>query len=171
MADFLSLLPLAKQAVDLLTKKGYKVTCAESCTGGLIAAALTSISGSSAVFDFGAVTYSNDMKTKLLGVDPVILQQYGAVSEPTARAMAEGVRRYSSAQFALSVTGIAGPLSDGTNKSVGLIYIGLASAFHDTKVLCLQNHFTENVRENNRYSAVKAALQLLIDQISETGER
>ncbi len=167
MVDFSSLLPLAEQTVDLLKKNGCKVACAESCTGGLISSLLTGISGSSAVFDFCAVTYSNEMKEKLLGVPPEILRQYGAVSEQTARAMAEGVRTYSGAQFGLSVTGIAGPLSDGTEKKVGLIYIGLASSFHSTIVICLQNHFTEDIRENNRFSAVSSALRLLLHQLSE----
>ena len=159
----------AALAVSLLLKNKKKVACAESCTGGLLSAAITEISGSSSVFDFGAVTYANTMKQRLLGVSAETLAVYGAVSEQTARAMAKGILSYSGADYALSITGIAGPQSDGTDKPVGLVYICLASAAGQTVVRRLDNQFTENIRENNRKAAVLAALELLIAQFIELG--
>ena len=101
----------AALAVSLLLKNKKKVACAESCTGGLLSAAITEISGSSSVFDFGAVTYANTMKQRLLGVSAETLAVYGAVSEQTARAMAKGILSYSGADYALSITGIAANIS------------------------------------------------------------
>ena len=159
----------AALAVSLLLKNKKKVACAESCTGGLLSAAITEISGSSAVFDFGAVTYANAMKQRLLGVPEQTLARYGAVSDQTARSMAEGALAYSGADYALSITGIAGPNSDGTQKPVGLVYIGLAQSANQTLVRRLENRFTDNIRENNRKAAVIAALELLIAQFNDLG--
>ncbi|MDR3523217.1 MAG: CinA family protein [Acetobacteraceae bacterium] len=107
--------------------KGWRIATAESCTGGLIAAALTAIAGSSDVVDRGFVTYSNAAKTELLGVDPALIARVGAVSEDVARAMAAGALQRSKADAAVSVTGVAGPGGGSAEKPVGLVWFGLAS--------------------------------------------
>ena len=106
---------------------GLKITCAESCTGGMISAALTDIAGSSAIFEQGFVTYSNAAKQKMLGVRPETLADYGAVSEPVAREMAEGALRQAQADIAISVSGIAGP-GGSEFKPEGRVCFALASA-------------------------------------------
>ncbi len=106
-------------------RKGLLLATAESCTGGLVAALLTSIAGSSDVFERGFVTYSNRAKEELLGVDPGLLARFGAVSAEVARAMTEGALAHSAAQIALAVTGIAGPGGGSPEKPVGLVYFGV----------------------------------------------
>ncbi len=113
--------------VKKLKEKGLTIATAESCTGGLIGKRITDVSGSSAVYGCGIISYSNDIKVNVLGVDKKALKTYGAVSEPVARQMAIGALRVSGADIAISVTGIAGPESDGTDKPVGLSFIGLAA--------------------------------------------
>lgn len=113
--------------VKKLKEKKLTLTTAESCTGGLIGKRITDVPGSSAVYGCGIISYSNDVKINILGVDKNDLQTYGAVSEPVARQMAVGALKTSGADIAVSVTGIAGPESDGTNKPVGLSYIGIAT--------------------------------------------
>lgn len=112
--------------VPLLLARGWRMACAESCTGGLIAAACTSRAGSSDWFDRGWVTYSNAAKTDLLEVPAALIEAHGAVSEPVARAMAEGALRASRAQVAAAVTGIAGPGGAVPGKPVGTVWLGLA---------------------------------------------
>lgn len=112
--------------LNLLRGRGWMVATAESCTGGLIAAALTEIAGSSDVMDRGFVTYSNDAKTTMLGVDPALIVAHGAVSAPVAAAMAAGALARSQSALAISVTGIAGPGGGGPDKPVGLVWFGLA---------------------------------------------
>jgi nicotinamide-nucleotide amidase len=102
------------------------LTTAESCTGGMVAAALTAVAGSSAVYERGFVTYSNEAKTEILGVAPSLLEKHGAVSEPVARAMAEGAIAHSRADIAISVTGIAGPGGGTAEKPVGLVHFATA---------------------------------------------
>jgi len=116
----------AQRALASLEARGLKFATAESCTGGMVGAALTAISGSSAVFERGFITYSNDAKTEMLGVPAELIRTHGAVSAPVARAMAEGALAHSHADRAVSITGIAGPNSDGTSKPVGLVYFALA---------------------------------------------
>jgi len=106
--------------------KGVMIATAESCTGGLIAAALTAIAGSSDVVDRGFVTYSNEAKNELIGVPVPLIQEHGAVSEPVAAAMAQGALARSRAAVAISVTGVAGPGGGSTAKPVGLVCFGLA---------------------------------------------
>lgn len=149
-----------EEIVQKLTEKGLTLTTAESCTGGWIAKRLTDVSGASAVFHGGAVTYSNRLKSEWLGVKEETLRQFGAVSEQTAREMAEGARKFAKADLAVAVTGIAGPNSDDTNKPVGLVYIALASE-HGVTVEKYENQFTENVRENNRTASADNALELV----------
>jgi nicotinamide-nucleotide amidase len=112
----------------LLAERGETLALAESCTGGLLAKRLTDVPGSSAYFLEGLVTYSNEAKERLLGVPGSLLVEHGAVSEPVAKAMAEGARRLSGADYALSTTGVAGPDGGSEEKPVGLVYVGLADA-------------------------------------------
>jgi nicotinamide-nucleotide amidase len=112
--------------------KGVMLATAESCTGGLIAAALTAIAGSSDVVDRGFVTYSNDAKHRMIGVPTALIEAHGAVSENVARAMAEGALRNSAAQIAVSVTGVAGPSGGSAEKPIGLVWFGLACAGRPT---------------------------------------
>lgn len=109
-----------------LTKDGYKLATAESCTGGLISAVCTSISGSSDWFDSGFVTYSNAAKTSQLGVDALLIEEHGAVSEPVARAMAFGAVRHSKARVSIAVTGVAGPTGGSAAKPVGTVWFGFS---------------------------------------------
>lgn len=148
----------AEEVVRLLAAQGKTLTTAESCTGGRIAKELTDVSGASEVFFGGLVTYSNRLKQKWLGVRAETLSRFGAVSEQTAREMAVGARLAAETDFAVAVTGIAGPHSDGTDKPVGLIYIALAGAA-GVQVQKLQTHFTQNVREQNRRAATEYALE------------
>jgi len=113
--------------VRLLRDKGYSVALAESCTGGMVAKMLTDIPGSSAVFWGGVVSYSNDAKTRILGVSEETLKRYGAVSPETAREMARGVRNLAGSTFGISLTGIAGPEGGTPEKPVGLVYLGMAT--------------------------------------------
>ena len=116
----------AAHLLDRCRQAGLKLTTAESCTGGLLSAALTDVAGSSDVFDRGFVTYSNDAKMDMLGVSETILTSYGAVSEETARAMAAGALSESGADLAVAVTGIAGPGGGSDDKPVGLVHIAAA---------------------------------------------
>jgi nicotinamide-nucleotide amidase len=118
----------ASALVEKLRASGRTVTTIESCTGGLISAAITAVPGASNVFMTGVVTYADEAKVYLGGVPQSILEHHGAVSRETAAAMAAGALRKSKASLALSATGIAGPGNDGTSKPVGLVYIGIASS-------------------------------------------
>ena len=110
-----------------LQKNDWQLTCAESCTGGLIAAACTELAGSSKWFERGFVSYSNAAKTELLGVDAALIERHGAVSEEVARAMAQGAISHSHAQVALAVTGVAGPSGGSAAKPVGTVWFGWAT--------------------------------------------
>jgi nicotinamide-nucleotide amidase len=125
---------LETKIVRLLTERKQTLAVAESCTGGYIAHRLTNVPGASAVFSSGLVTYSNEAKQTFLGVHPATLTQHGAVSEPVAREMAEGARRASRTDYALAVTGIAGPGGGTPEKPVGTVFIGLATA-RETRVV------------------------------------
>ena len=113
---------------DLMLENSFFLATAESCTGGLIAAACTDIAGSSAWFERGFVTYSNAANTELLGVDGALIAQHGAVSEPVARAMAFGAIRHSHAQVSVAVTGVAGPTGGSPDKPVGTVWFGFMVA-------------------------------------------
>lgn len=121
---------LVHESIGLLAnsmlKNGLFLATAESCTGGMIAAACTDLAGSSAWFDRGFVTYSNDAKTQMLGVDAALIAQHGAVSEPVARAMAFGAIRHSAAQVSVAVTGVAGPTGGSAAKPVGTVWFGFS---------------------------------------------
>ena len=113
-------------AADLLIKRDFKLATAESCTGGLIAAACTDLAGSSVWFERGFVSYANEAKTEMLGVDKSLLQRFGAVSEPVVRAMVTGALAHSHAQVAVAVTGVAGPTGGSAEKPVGTVWFGFA---------------------------------------------
>ena len=113
---------------NLMLENGLFMATAESCTGGMIAAACTDVAGSSAWFERGFVTYSNAAKTELLGVDAALITQHGAVSEPVARAMAFGAIRHSHAQVSVAVTGVAGPTGGSSEKPVGTVWFGFSVA-------------------------------------------
>jgi nicotinamide-nucleotide amidase len=115
---------LCEQLAQALQARGWMLATAESCTGGMIAAACTDLSGSSNWFERGFVTYSNAAKTELLGVDPALIAQHGAVSELVARAMAFGAVRHSQAQVSVSITGVAGPSGGTPQKPVGTVWFG-----------------------------------------------
>jgi len=153
---------LLSEARDLLAAAraaDVHIVTAESCTGGLIAALLTEIPGSSDVVERGFVTYSNEAKQELLGVPEELLRTYGAVSEPVCRAMAEGALKNARAEFSLAVTGIAGPGGGSAEKPVGLVYIGAASL--TGQVIVREYRFGDIGRDQVRLGTVEKALALL----------
>jgi nicotinamide-nucleotide amidase len=119
---------LEETVVHLLAERGLTIATAESCTGGLLAKRITDIPGSSAVFHMGAVTYSNEVKTAMLGVPKELLDQYGAVNPQVAKQMADGIRRRSGADFGIGITGLAGPDGGTPEKPVGLVYLALSDS-------------------------------------------
>jgi nicotinamide-nucleotide amidase len=141
------------------------VTTAESCTGGMIAAALTSIAGSSDVVDRGFVTYSNAAKTEMLGVPAALLDAHGAVSAEVAAAMAAGALAHSRASVALSVTGIAGPGGGSADKPVGLVWFGIAT--HGTDAATVSRIFRGG-RADVREQAMQFGLSLILDAASQS---
>ncbi|MBT8471342.1 MAG: CinA family protein [Marinicaulis sp.] len=150
---------LADDVISSAAKAGKMITVAESCTGGLIGGALTSVPGSSEAFDCGFVTYSYEAKSKMLGVSAKDLEEYGAVSPEIARAMADGALTHSNADIAVSVTGIAGPGGGMPGKPVGMVCFGSASKTAKTKTEI--RHFPEGSREFVRSRATETALMLL----------
>jgi nicotinamide-nucleotide amidase len=133
-----STLALTTRLASSLTARGWRLATAESCTGGLIAASCTELSGSSAWFERGFVTYSNEAKAELLGVDAALIAMHGAVSEPVARAMAEGALARSRAQVAVAVTGVAGPTGGSADKPVGTVWLAWAATGAETVALRCQ---------------------------------
>lgn len=150
-------LDAARDLLAAMEARGLTLATAESCTGGLIAAALTAIPGSSAVVTRGYVTYSNDAKAEELGVPAEVLARLGAVSEETARAMAEGARARAGVDLALSCTGIAGPGGATPSKPVGLVFIAVARLGAETRV---QRHVFPGDRTAVRAATVAEALAL-----------
>lgn len=157
---------LEEKVVKVLNEKGLVLATAESCTGGLLSKRITDVSGSSSVFNCGIVSYSNDIKESVLGVKKETLEKYGAVSEQTVREMVEGVLKISNADIVVSVSGIAGPNSDNTQKPVGLIYLAI-SYRKAVKVIKLNNTFTDDIRNQNRKSASDKALEMILDMVGE----
>ena len=151
----------ASELIKTLKSRGMKLATAESCTGGGIGQALTSVSGSSAVYLGGVISYDNSVKEVLLGVPRETLLTVGAVSEETAVAMAKGVRNLLHADLAVSVTGIAGPNADGTNKPVGLVYVAVVS---ESQTVVSENHFSGD-REAVREQTIVKALQMVLQMI------
>ncbi|AQR62107.1 damage-inducible protein CinA [Brevundimonas sp. LM2] len=151
---------LAQAVIAAATAGGLTLATAESCTGGLVAAALTAVPGSSTAVDRGFVTYSNAAKRELLGVPADLLDQFGAVSEPVARAMAEGARSRAGVNLAVSITGIAGPGGGSAEKPVGLVHFALATG---QGVIHAAHRFGDIGREAVRLDSVRVALRLLRD--------
>jgi len=147
--------------------RGATLATAESCTGGLIAALLTELPGSSKAFVAGLTTYSNAAKTALLGVDPALIADNGAVSEPVARAMAEGALARTGADVAVSVTGIAGPGGGAPGKPVGLVHFACAARGADAEAA--ERRFGDLGRERVRLESVRAALALLARGLERLG--
>ncbi len=150
----------AGEIIAQFTANGLKVATAESCTGGLIAGALTEISGSSAVVDRGFVTYSNEAKVAMLGVETATLVAHGAVSRQTAIEMAEGAVAHSAANFAVAVTGIAGPSGGSVEKPVGLVH--LAAAGRNGAMLHREMRYGDIGRSKVRLATVRTALDMLM---------
>ena len=149
----------AKRVLDVCRAQGLRVATAESCTGGLVAAALTEIPGSSDVVDRGFVTYSNEAKAEMLGVPAATLKRYGAVSSQTAAAMAAGALKNSQADFTVAITGIAGPGGGSKQKPVGLVHFAAAS--RDGRQLAQRRLFGKIGRRQVRLRSVAQALELL----------
>jgi nicotinamide-nucleotide amidase len=157
---------LAKQVLVLCRARGMRVATAESCTGGLVAAALTAIAGSSDVVECGLVTYSNATKQKLLGVPALTLRRHGAVSGKTAAAMAKGALKRSGADLAVSVTGIAGPGGGSKRKPVGLVHFAAAS--RNGKMIERRRLFGNIGRRRVRERSVVEALALLAGLVKQS---
>jgi nicotinamide-nucleotide amidase len=151
---------LAAETIKALTARGLTVATAESCTGGLIAGALTAISGSSEVVYGGFVTYANEAKISQIGVPYALLKQHGAVSEQVAIAMAEGALGTAGTHLAIAVTGIAGPNGGTADKPVGLVHFALAS---DDETKHVRKVFSKLDRDGVRHATVVQALKLLRD--------
>jgi nicotinamide-nucleotide amidase len=151
----------AGKIIRLYSERGLKIVTAESCTGGLIAAYLTAIAGSSAVVERGFVTYSNEAKIELLSVPAELIASVGAVSAETAAAMVFGALAHSRADIAVSVTGIAGPGGGAAEKPVGLVHF--ACAVRDQKPKLLEKRFGDIGRGPVRQKSVEVALDLLAE--------
>ncbi|MCI0599180.1 MAG: CinA family protein [Beijerinckiaceae bacterium] len=152
----------AADLIDACRAAGLKVATAESCTGGLLAALVTTVPGSSVVFDRGFVTYSNAAKVECLGISPRLLETFGAVSREAARAMAKGALARSDAGMALSITGVAGPGGGTPEKPVGLVHFCLARRSGAT--LAAEKRFGDLGRDAVRCAAVETALELLLQE-------
>ncbi len=151
---------LAEHVLDRARRHGVMIAVAESCTGGMVSARLTDIAGSSDVFDRGFVTYSNEAKTEMLGVNPSTLASHGAVSAETAREMAEGALNRSRAGLAISITGIAGPGGSAPGKPVGLVWFAVASDGRQLRTE--QKMFPDAGRASVRKAAADHALHMLL---------
>jgi nicotinamide-nucleotide amidase len=154
---------LVSELLAACRQRKLTLATAESCTGGMVAAALTAIAGSSAVFERGFVTYSNEAKNEILGVPQPLLEKHGAVSEPVARAMAEGAIAHSHADIAISITGIAGPDGGSAEKPVGLVHF--ATARRNGQTLAEKRVFPGD-RDAVRLAAVAVALRLIVGRLA-----
>ena len=152
------------ELAQALIQKGRRVCTAESCTGGLIAKTFTDLAGSSDWFDRGFVTYSNAAKNEMLGVPASLIEDYGAVSEAVANAMASGALRHSEADYAIAVTGVAGPGGGSDEKPVGTVWIAVAS-LHHVEANC---HQFAGDRAAVREATLVAGLEKLIEHIKNT---
>lgn len=151
---------------ESLRAHGLRMASAESCTGGLIAAACTSVAGSSDWFEQGVVSYSNDAKVELLGVAAELIAAHGAVSEPVARAMVEGAMRSRRVDVAVAVTGIAGPAGGSPGKPVGTVWLAYARRLADGSIgTSAERHLFEGDRTAVRAAAVQRALQGLLERV------
>ena len=147
-----------KKIINLLKNKKISLSVAESCSGGLLAQVITSVSGASKVFKFGIITYSNQSKIKYLKVPPKIIKKYGAVSKNCCKAMVENLSKISKAQLNIAITGIAGPKGGTKLKPVGLVYIGIKRG---KKIKIYKYFFKSFNREKIRINSVKKTLELI----------
>ena len=147
-----------KNLVKILTKKKLKIAFAESCTGGMLASEITSISGASKVFGIGLVTYSNQAKITVLKINKSIIQKYGAVSPQCCEAMVKNLSKISKAQINVSITGVAGPNGGTKKKPVGLVYIGIKK---NNKIFITKNVFKEKSRKAIQKSTIKKTFKII----------
>jgi nicotinamide-nucleotide amidase len=160
-----NLIQKAEALVALYTERRLTIATAESCTGGLVAGLITSVAGSSAVLDRGFVTYSNNAKAECLGVHPVLIDSFGAVSAQTARAMALGALTAAQTDVAISVTGIAGPGGGSEYKPVGLVHF--CCAHIDGRSVVAEMRYGDLGREGIRLASVETAMRLLFEVLGE----
>jgi nicotinamide-nucleotide amidase len=153
---------LTRQLAERLMAKGLMMAAAESCTGGMIAAACTDLAGSSAWFERGFVSYSNEAKTELLGVPAALIAEHGAVSEPVVRAMAQGALQHSNAQVSVAVTGVAGPGGGSAGKPVGSVWFGWATPAGVVTQLCRFEGDRHQVRQASVQHAMQRLAELLL---------
>ena len=151
---------LSFKIIKLLTKKKYTVSFAESCTGGLLASTITSISGSSKIFNLGLVTYSNNAKVKVLKVPKRTITKYGAVSYETCLSMVKNLSRISKSNISISITGVAGPNGGTKQKPVGLVYVGLKKG---RKTIIKKNLFKNKGRIFIQKATVKKVLKMVMN--------
>jgi nicotinamide-nucleotide amidase len=151
---------LATAVLDACRAKQLRLATAESCTGGMVAAALTDIAGSSDIVERGLVTYSNDAKSELLGIAPAVIKKHGAVSAEVAGAMATGALAHAPVDLAVGITGIAGPGGGSPEKPVGLVWFGIAAKGAGAKT---ERHIFRGDRAAVRVAATRRALELLLD--------
>ena len=151
---------LCLKIVELLTKKKLTLSFAESCTGGLLASSITSISGSSKVFNMGLVTYSNNAKVKLLRVPKKTIIKYGAVSYETCLSMVKNLSKISRSNISISITGVAGPNGGTKKKPVGLVYVGLKKG---SKTIIKKNLFKSKKRVSIQKATVNQALKMILN--------
>ena len=144
--------------IKQLNRKNLKISFAESCTGGMLASKITSISGASKVFGLGLVTYSNQAKISVLKVNKSIIQKYGAVSSQCCKSMVKNLAKISKAQINVSITGIAGPNGGTKTKPVGLVYIGVKNK---NKILITKNIFKQKSRKAIQNATVKRTLEII----------
>jgi len=151
-----------KKIISLLKRKKVKLAVAESCTGGMLSSAVTSVSGASKVFAMGLITYSNQSKMSILKVPKKIIQKYGAVSIQCCLSMVNNLSKISKSKICVSITGIAGPKGGTKQKPVGLVYIGVKNG---KKILVSKNQFRNKGRSTIQKATVKKALNLIIRQL------
>ena len=156
------MIKISYKVVKLLSKKRLNISFAESCTGGLLASTVTSISGSSKIFKIGLVTYSNQAKIKFLKVPKKIILKHGAVSYETCLSMVKNLNKISKTNIAVSITGIAGPKGGTKEKPVGLVYIGIKKG---NKIIVKKNIFKNKNRSSIQKSTVNQALKMILDVI------
>ena len=153
---------LSLKVVQLLSKKRLKISLAESCTGGLLASSLTSISGSSKIFTLGLITYSNQAKINILKVPKKTIKKYGAVSYETCLSMVKNLNRISKTNISVSITGVAGPKGGTKEKPVGLVYIGVKKG---KKIVIKKNIFKNKNRSSIQRSTVNQAHKMILNII------
>ena len=151
---------ISHKIIKLLKNKKIKISFAESCTGGMLSSTITSVSGSSKVFNLGLVTYSNESKIKVLKISKKVIRKYGAVSEQVCKAMVKNISKISKTNMSVSVTGIAGPSGGSKKKPVGLVYIGIKKG---NKTLVKKYLFRKKKRIFIQRAAVNKALNLILD--------